>query len=342
MNHRPALFSICFAMWAGIGSVWLSASACRDQSARLPSGHDEAKSSDSEQAEPGLGVDRSANRSANRSVDRRSERVVVTEVAIEVVEQSGRESVELYTRELGQQMGQLLVTSGLYLAQVEDVEPGYTQREAALAIQIKYESSPDLEGGSALLVTVTSELVWADRGADLAPMAQVFAERPWNPAEGGDRDGIIAATVAATVTRAGHILIAQEQVRVSDSKGLQSALESADVELALWSLALIAERRDADFYTRVVSALGSDESLIRDGALAALVAIGDRRAVDVLTKRAAFDDPEFMALVLDAVVALGGADAREYLEFIASGHPSEALRARAASGLVELNRAAQP
>ena len=49
-----------------------------------------------------------------------------------------------------------------------------------------------------------------------------------------------------------------------------------------------------------------------------------------------------MALVVDAVAALGGDDARTYLEFIASGHPDDAIRARATAGLTALSGATPP
>jgi hypothetical protein len=78
---------------------------------------------------------------------------------------------------------------------------------------------------------------------------------------------------------------------------------------------------------------------VRHHAVTTLAALDPRRAVDAITRRVRFDDTALMTVVVDTVASLGGEDARAYLEFVASGHPEEEIRARARAGMVRLGPA---
>lgn len=79
-----------------------------------------------------------------------------------------------------------------------------------------------------------------------------------------------------------------------------------------------AERRLRVAVPALIDLLGSDDDRLRDRALGALVAIGDRRAVKPVTRFARFDDTANLPKAIDALGSLGGDEARAYLEFVVS------------------------
>jgi len=83
--------------------------------------------------------------------------------------------------------------------------------------------------------------------------------------------------------------------------------------------------------------------LLRDTAIGALVAIGDESAVRPLLDSVAFRDHGEMGKLVEAVAALGGDEARRYLQFVRGSHPDAIIRAEADSALrrLEQRRSAQ-
>lgn len=270
----------------------------------------------------------------------RPERVVVTQVALRVEAPPEGPAREIYTREFGQDLGRQLSESPLFASTAAEVPDGHRAREATVDVRIGHDVVAGPEGGRVLVAAIEGRVLWDDPAqGDLAPSAAILAERPIDAGERANEDGLLATLVATTVAQVGHDLVAKEQVRTGGTEALVDALESADGDMVLWALELIAERARGDLLDRVVAALASEQVLVRNQALTTLVALGDPRAVDALARRAPFDDHEFMRMVIEAVTALGGDDARQYLEFIASGHPDDDLRARARDGLDRLDRA---
>jgi len=90
----------------------------------------------------------------------------------------------------------------------------------------------------------------------------------------------------------------------------------------------------------LIRLLRSDDAAMRDRAIGALAAIRDRRAVKPLTEVARFRDVSDLPKVLDAVAAIGGDEARSYLEFVASGHEDLEIREIAKQALGHLEQRA--
>ena len=97
----------------------------------------------------------------------------------------------------------------------------------------------------------------------------------------------------------------------------------------------LAERRERLAVPALIALLRASpgDRGTRDAALGALMAIGDERAVKPITELAKLDDAAQLPVVIDAVAAIGGAEARAYLEFLASADGDPALRAAARAGL---------
>src|SRR5262249_11703785 len=104
------------------------------------------------------------------------------------------------------------------------------------------------------------------------------------------------------------------------------------------AFAAIGERHLTEALPRLLELLKSDDELVRDGAIGALVALRDRRAVRPLIDRASFNDLDLMRRIIDAVGALGGDEARSYLELLATGHDVPIIRELAQKALDRLNR----
>lgn len=113
--------------------------------------------------------------------------------------------------------------------------------------------------------------------------------------------------------------------------GKDTARLAAAVEIA-------GLRRAREAVPALVQLLRHEDEQVSDRAIGALVAIGDRSAVKPLTRLSSFQDTARMAKVLDAIGSLGGQEARDYLEFVSSGHEDADIRNLAAEALERMNR----
>ena len=133
-------------------------------------------------------------------------------------------------------------------------------------------------------------------------------------------------------------LAAKEMVRRGDPATVLAALASSDPTLRAVALAAVGERHVGAAVPRLLEMLGSSDVLVRDGAIGALVALREPRAVPALTHMARFDDIDTMRRVIDAVDTIGGDETRSFLELVASGHEMPEMRALASQALDRLNR----
>ena len=69
---------------------------------------------------------------------------------------------------------------------------------------------------------------------------------------------------------------------------------------------------------------------MRDAALGALIAIGDRRAVTALTSTRSLRDRREMRKIIEAIAILRRHEALDYLSFVAATHDDDEIRAEAA------------
>lgn len=264
------------------------------------------------------------------------ERIVLGEVAVHTVDPEVPR--EIYPRQLAQHLSRQLTASGVFVARATDVPAGLRARPASLELRIRYDVlDQGSSGGPTVVAAVESRIIWSTASRALAPTNNVFAERPLR--EGEQLDELLVAHVAATVEQVGHGLVTKERLRTGDDAALAAVLgdDEATVDMVTWALELAGERRSLGLFEAVAGRLAAEDPMVRDRAVEALVELGDQRAVDRLAREARFDDHAFLRAVIGAVVELGGGDARDYLEFLASGHPEQDIRVRAAEGLERLS-----
>lgn len=270
------------------------------------------------------------------------EQVVVTGISVHTIDPD--EVREIYPRQLARLLGRELVGSGLFAGDARDVPAGHVPRPAGLDVRIHYDVVEDgSAGGPAAVVAIDSAFAWEDPAArDPAPYTSLLAERGLARGRSGeDLDGITAALARTAIERLAGQLVARERVRTGGEAALAEALAGpeprgealVEPEAIVWALDLVAHRQPGALFDRVVAQLDARAPEVRERAVAALARMGDPRAVAALTGRVRFDDTELLPSVIDAVAALGGDEARAYLEFVASGHPDDAIRARARAAL---------
>jgi hypothetical protein len=266
----------------------------------------------------------------------RPELAVLTAVAIKTVDPD--EPVDLQPELLGKQAGLKLTTTGHFAATIEDVPDTHLGRQARLDVLITYEVSR--HGADAvLLCAVEAELVWLDGRGGLAVEENVIVERLLTPGERKSQHaGLVATQVANTLDLAIAGIAAKEALRTADAQEVVSTLSHDDPDAVAWALAIVGERQMVEAVDLVVGALGSKQPEIHEAAIGALVAIGDPRGVQPLAQLAEFADHDQMRTVIEAITAIGGKDAVEYLEFVASGHPDDEIKQRAADGLDRIRK----
>ena len=267
------------------------------------------------------------------------QRIVITNIAVRTVDPPVAR--ELYPRQLAQALGRSLVSSGLFAASAEHVPEGFEARPAVLDVFLRYDVAEAGDPGElVVLVGVESGFVWEEQGArDPAPWDQLLVERPVpTSVQPGEHDGLVAALANDAIERLAGRLAERERVRAGGEAALAEVLADAEAEPSAvrWALDLIAHRRVQSLFDQVTERLDAGSAEVRQRAVTVLAVLGGTRAVDVITARVRFDDTESLGLVIDTVAALGGEDARAYLEFVASGHPEDEIRARASAALARM------
>jgi hypothetical protein len=270
------------------------------------------------------------------------ERAVLRRVQVKTVDATHGPSVALDPRLLGQRLGGQLGASGVFAAEGETVEAPREARPAVLDVVVGYDvMSEGSEGGPAVIAMVEATLEWQDRRGGLRPAMRVLAERSVRGDARAKWPGIILGHVERALADAGAGLIEKESLRTGPAAPVIAALAHEDLDVRVWALAVVADRRLAEAYDTVVGRLASELEEERDAVIGALVGLGDPRGVAALTRHVDFHDYASMRRILDAVAAIGGDEAVAYLEFVASGHPDAEIRQQAQQARERLRRRVQ-
>lgn len=295
---------------AGLGLVALTAAlaagaACRGSS---PPGRD---------AGPAAAAAPRTADAAELGVSRAAETVVLDEVEVRL---RGAAEPALDANGLGRTVARCLIDAGRAVALERQVPPGHAPRPARLRIEIAAEPPAK---GSRVTVVMDTQLTWL--GGD-GPAPSAIASGDATPVGGNVDTAIIAVTQQlqdAVCTDLGA------RLALWSTDDLRPALvATADPGLTLWALHLVAHRGPApDLLDAVLPSLDRDPPL-RDAAIAALVALGDPRAVAPLTATADLNDRPGLIRLIEAARTLGGDDARDFLDVMAS-HRDPAIAALA-------------
>jgi hypothetical protein len=176
----------------------------------------------------------------------------------------------------------------------------------------------------------------------------VAAERPQKAGEGGAAWSALAQRVAEDTA-----LALGEQLRLlgQPSKALMQVAADRSRDggvrgIAMQLLGLRKEREAVPVLVAVVKETAKqpapdeagEQVGLRDHAIGALVEIGDQAAVRPLLDVVQLGDRVEVGKILEAVAALGGDEARRYLEFVSVSHSEERVRNEAKTALGRLKR----
>lgn len=265
---------------------------------------------------------------ATRS-DPEHETLVITGVAVKVIDPETPR--EIYPRLLAKRAGQVLTASPAIIGEQDPVPPGEHGRRATVELVIRYGTSSPGED-PAIAAAVAAEVIW-ERGDDLAAAADILAERPIDPDERKNLDGIVADHVERTVIQAAKVVAYKESVRTATEAEILAAMKDADPELAAWALTVAGDRELSSAVDPAIALLSSERRMVVDAAIGALANLGARRAVPALTALSNPEDTTRTRTLIEALAVIGGDDAVVFLEYVATGHPKPEIRDHAKDAL---------
>jgi hypothetical protein len=154
--------------------------------------------------------------------------------------------------------------------------------------------------------------------------------------------GELAAAVERLAERTTQDLLfayaARQKLWAASEPELAKAMASKASDARVDAIRISGRRKLRGLLPDVLRLLTDDDEGTRDAALGAVVAIGDRSAVRALAESRQMRDTYEMSKLLDAVAALGGQEAKDYLSFVAETHDDQDIRKMAASALERLKR----
>lgn len=252
--------------------------------------------------------------------------VILRQVQVDVVapgaqHQAGKDPIVARLRRLGPGV----------IADYPDAPHGYAVRGGALHAVVTYD-----RGGTAKVPTIlmTAEVALDLDGDALGVAARAAGEARIGAAgEAGTVDELAATLVEQVATE----LTTKLTLRAGTSADLVAATAGADPEAAAWALELGGERGDPALRDAAIKALGGSLRA-RTAAIQYLVALGDPSTVPALTAAVDFADRDQLAAIIEAVTAIGGQDAHDFLDMLASGATDSDTMDRARDGLHRLDK----
>jgi hypothetical protein len=179
---------------------------------------------------------------------------------------------------------------------------------------------------------------WKEEGATRSLEARVIGQRPVSAAERARLPDVVHAALEHALADAAASLAQRDGIRRGDEATVVAALTSEDTDVRGEAFRAIGLRHLTGALPRLTELLHSTDHEVRDAAIGALVELGDRRAVKPLVDMVEFSDLDMMRRIIDAVGMIGGDEARDYLEFVASGHETPAVRQLAKDALERMKR----
>ena len=233
---------------------------------------------------------------------------------------------------LAKRLGAKLVSSGWVAARDSEVADGHLARRVEAILNVSYDVTlPSATETGAVVVAIEATLEFIDDRSELQPRVALIVEQALPSSSGAEISNQLNAVAQNALDSVAESLVARERLRRASHEQLLSVLSMGvrDVGVTIWALELAADRALREAVPAAMEALSHEDEHVRAAAITALVSLGDPRAVSALSKDVDFKDYEQLRVVMEAVSAIGGEDAIEFLEYVASGHPDDDLRERA-------------
>src|SRR5258705_2057467 len=221
----------------------------------------------------------------------------------------------------------------------------FALREGGSArVRLDLESARRLSGGEGAItdVQLVLELTAASPEGEAERTVSEGSGRSASAADAGtEADVRLAAFEGAlrgALDDAARGLAWQLESRRKTDDELSRDLGDADARVRDYAIRALADRRSPAVVPQLIARLEDDNPAVALRAVGALVAIGDRRAVEPLIEMTRKRPPQLVAQVLYALASLGGPTAEAFLYTLESGAPDDEVRHAATEALAELRR----
>jgi hypothetical protein len=213
-------------------------------------------------------------------------------------------------------------------------------------VAVGLEVLPFTEGSAEALelgVKLRLRMTGRPEGAAPARFGEDIAALGQSPTETRDPGAAKAAFQKLAERTAEDLVqtyVARQRLWAGGAREIAAALQAADADLRVEALRIVGARKLREQVPVVLRLLADEDEGVRDAALGTLVALRERGAIKALADSRQMRDAREMRKVLDAISTLGGAEARDYLGFVAETHDDEEIRTMAKAALERLARRA--
>jgi hypothetical protein len=221
----------------------------------------------------------------------------------------------------------------------------FALREGATGrVRLEVESARRLSGeeGAVADVQLVLELTATSPEGDLERTVSEGAGRAASAPDAGTEAALkvlaFDGALRGALDDAARGLAWQLESRRKTDDELSRDLGDADPRVRDYAIRALADRRSPAVVPQLIARLEDDNPAVALRAVGALVAIGDRRAVEPLIEMTRKRPPQLVAQVLYALASLGGPTAEAFLYTLESGAPDDEVRHAATDALAELRR----
>jgi hypothetical protein len=200
------------------------------------------------------------------------------------------------------------------------------------------------------LIFGSGERVEKDEKKQFVAMASVRVTADEEGGESFEFSGVSPATASMTKAEKKKRLLriidkviaevaAQAELLRAGDDALLAAFdktENAEPERLVFIVELVARRKLKKAVPKLIVLLKHRDRRVADRSIGALMRLRAREAIKPLTRLAKFRDARRLAQVIDAIAAIGGEEAKQFLEFVAEGHAHPVIRNQARAALASM------
>jgi len=263
-------------------------------------------------------------------------RLSLGSVAVAPAAGAGDESSLVDREALARKARVQLLQAGIFAGEdVESTNPGAAVAKIRITLSMELVQA---DGKAAVRADVRLNVSTRPAGVAASHFAEdvrANAEMLYDPGAHPDKKAVVRNLAERVVGDLLAAYVARQKLWSVDRQAIHAAL-AAPGEMRLEAIHVAAARKLFAEVPTLVALLSDDEEAIRDAALGALVELRDPRAVPALTKTKSMKDRREMRKIVDALAALGGQEAADYLSFVADAHEDEEIRIMARTALLRL------
>lgn len=160
------------------------------------------------------------------------------------------------------------------------------------------------------------------------------AEGAAGAASEGDRFWL--GLLKQATSRAFHVVVVQVDARKRDATALQDDLASKDVAVRQEAVRELGRRGEVQALDAIAGLLDDPHQDVVLASVGALTNLRDQKAATPLIASTRGRSNEYLAAVIGALRTIGGVESEAYLDALATGHPSDDIKARATQALLDV------